>query len=109
MKQHMNSQVESNIDMFAESCDEVKKHLVKMCREVEEAMANKADEVFVNMSRDYIEVISGNKVEGQITEEWERQMRAEVANLIESRSKADADADEADEREKSVNEFLRDG
>jgi len=100
MKQHMNSQVESNLDMFAESCDEVKKRLVKMCREVEEAVANRADEVFVNMFRDYMEVISGNKVKGQMMEKGEWQMRAEVAKLIESRNKANVEADEADEREK---------
>ena len=97
----MNSQVESNLDMFAESCDEVKKRLMNMCRGVEEAMANKSDEVFVNMSRDYMEVISGDKVEGQMTEKWERQTRAEVAKLIESRNKADAEADEADAREEN--------
>jgi len=41
--------------MFGESCDEVKKLLIKMCRNVQEQMANKTDEVFVKMSRDYTE------------------------------------------------------
>ena len=62
-------------------------------------MASKADEVFMNMSRDYTEVISGTRVEGQMMPKWERQMRAEIANSIEE---SEREAAEADEIEKQI-------
>jgi hypothetical protein len=34
MKEHMISHVSSNLDMFAESCEEVKKRLIDMCGQV---------------------------------------------------------------------------
>ena len=63
-------------------------------------MANKTDEVYMNMSRDYLEVISGNKVEGKMMQKWERQMRAEVAKIISDREAANLEADEAEEKAK---------
>lgn len=58
-------------------------------------MANKADEVFMSMQRDYMEVISGNKVNGQQMPKWERALRAEIGKIIEDSEKASEAADSA--------------
>ncbi len=85
MSDHVNS---ARSSMFAESCDEVKNRLIAMCENVERTMAAKADEVFLSMQRDYMEVISGTALpQGQMMPKWERKMRAEVAKVIEDREK----------------------
>jgi hypothetical protein len=61
---------------------------------VAKLMASKADEVFVNMSRDYTEVVSGSRVEGQMMPKWERLMKAEIAESIEENDREDTEADE---------------
>jgi len=48
----MTDHVDSHLDMFAESCDQVKKKLEKICVEVKNAIADKSEEVFSKMSRD---------------------------------------------------------
>jgi hypothetical protein len=58
-------------------------------------MVSKADEVFTNMSRDYTEVISGTRVEGQMMPKWERRMRAEIANAIEDSEMADEELEDS--------------
>jgi len=83
MKGQLEEGVASNLDMFAESCTEVKQRLTKMCKEVNEAMSVKAEEVFTNMSRDYTQVISGRDAQGQMMPKQERLMRAEVAKAFE--------------------------
>jgi len=60
MKNHMVGHVDSRrSEMFRESCNQVKERLEHMCRQVEEAMANKADEVFINMSRWVFSLFTG--------------------------------------------------
>lgn len=99
MKHHMSDHVDSHKgEMFRESCDEVRTRLNRMVREVEEAMANKTDEVFICMSRDYTEIISGKKSSGEVMPKAERQMRAEVARRIQEREQANAEVDEAEEK-----------
>lgn len=95
MKGFMANHVETTRDsMFAESCNDVKKLLLKMCKEVEAHMAAKADEVFLNMQRDYIQVITGATLpEGQMMQKWERQMRSDVAKLLEGFGKDVVNAD----------------
>ena len=39
--------------MFSQSAEEVRNRLKIMLRQIEESMANKADEVFIQISRDY--------------------------------------------------------
>lgn len=63
-----------------------------MCRQVEEVIANKTDEVFMLMRRDYITVVNGTKVpQGHIMPKFERQMRSEIAKAIEKREKGEED------------------
>ncbi|KAF8866379.1 hypothetical protein BDZ45DRAFT_639507 [Acephala macrosclerotiorum] len=89
MKAHMASHVNTaRTSMFTESCNEVKERLIDMCQTVEHIMAARADEVFLCMQRDYMEVISGTALpQGQTMPKWERKMRAEVAKVIEDREK----------------------
>ena len=83
MKGHMEGGVASNLDMFADSCNQVKQRLTVMCKDVNDAMSVKAEEVFINMSRDYTQVISGTSVQGDIMPKQERLMRAEIAKAFE--------------------------
>ena len=89
MKAHMSQHVD-NIrgSMFVESCDEVKGLLLKMCKQVSTQMSEHTDGVFVRIERDYLEVISGTQLPGQIMPKWERQMRSEVARVIADRAQA---------------------
>lgn len=89
MKAHM-SQHFDNIQgsMFAESCEEVKGHLLKMCKQVSTQMSEHTDGIFVRIERDYLEVISGTRIPGQTMPKWERQMRSEVARVIADRAHA---------------------
>jgi hypothetical protein len=90
MKTHMASHVDEHRQtMFHESTEEVKKHLTHMCRQVEEQMSNKADEVFVLMRRDYMTAITGAHMPlGKETPKWERTMKAEIAKILEDMEKA---------------------
>jgi hypothetical protein len=101
MKAYMNDHVDSNLNMFEDSLNRVKKKLVTMTEEIEAVMGNKADEVFLLMSRDYLEVLTGSKVDGVTMLKWEGEMRAEVAKIIEGRERANAEADAAEERARS--------
>lgn len=69
--------------MFADSCEEVRAKLKVMLRQVEEIMANKADEVFVAISRDYRSVLGGSDApQGEMMPRWQRSMRKEVKAVI---------------------------
>jgi hypothetical protein len=87
MKDYMSTHVNDiRADMFSESCNEVKRLLVAMCNQVEQTMTSRTDEVFMQMQRDYMEVVSGTQLpEGQMMPKWERKMRADVAKVIEDR------------------------
>jgi hypothetical protein len=63
-------------------------------------MASKADEVFIGMQRDYMEVISGNKVGDQMMPKWERQLRADVGKIIEDSEMAAEEAEMAEQQPK---------
>lgn len=84
MKGHMTSYIGTHrTQMFTQSVDGVKARLTTMCREVEEEMANKADEVWSAMNRDYTQVVSGTRLpEGQQMPKWERVLKANVARII---------------------------
>lgn len=83
MEEHIDSNRE---DMFSESVNEVKNRLDLMCDEVESGMANKADDVYQAMSRDYLSVMGGSKLpDGQAMPRWERKLRGDVLQVIEGR------------------------
>ncbi len=69
--------------MFLESTQEVKNRLTKMCREIEESMSNKADEVFLSMRSDYMTVITGVKPDQDSKMPvWQRNLMADVTHTI---------------------------
>ena len=104
MKHYMTNHIETQrAEMFRESCDEVRTRLNAMAREVEELMANKADEVFLHMSRDYTEIVVGKKTTGEVMPKAERHMRAEVAELIQDREEANIKVEQAHEEASAVN------
>lgn len=85
-------------EMFTESCNEVKTRLISITKQVEEIMSTRAEEVFMNMQRDYMEVVTGsNMADGQMSR-WERAMRANVCKVIEEKDlTAEEDAKKAAE------------
>ncbi|KAF7946085.1 uncharacterized protein EAE97_005123 [Botrytis byssoidea] len=92
MKDHMRASIDQKRNsMFKESCDEVKKSLDKMCRRVEESMNNKTDEVCLLMRRDYLQVLNGAQVGGEVMPKWERHMRLQVARALETYEKDEAE------------------
>lgn len=92
MKAHMRDHVDQiKNTMFKESCDEVKTRLNKMCRQVEESMNNKTDEVFLLMRRDYLQVLNGAQVSGEVMPKWERNMRSQIARALETHEKDEAE------------------
>ncbi|MCJ1284331.1 hypothetical protein MMC26_003662 [Xylographa opegraphella] len=111
MKAAMNAHVErQRHTMFADSTKEVQKKLKAMLRGVEETMSNKADEVFIAMSRDYRSVLGGGDVpHGEMMPKWQRAMRREVKGVINKAEKIfkriagmEVEDDEDDEDESEV-------
>ncbi|KAF2834718.1 hypothetical protein M501DRAFT_963774 [Patellaria atrata CBS 101060] len=84
MKEHMINHVgHYRHQMFRAAVDGVRKELVQMCRTVEEHLANSADRVFMDMRRDYLQVIGGAHLpEGEEMPKWERNLRADVGKVI---------------------------
>jgi hypothetical protein len=101
MKDYMSNHVNDvRTDMFGESCNEVRRLLVAMCNQVEQTMTFRTDEVFMQMQRDYMEVVSGTQLpEGQMMPKWERKMRADVAKVIEDRETEPEEVAKASEEE----------
>ncbi|MCJ1479498.1 hypothetical protein MMC13_008184 [Lambiella insularis] len=74
--------------MFSNSTNEVWQKLKALMLEVEEILANKADEVFVAMRRDYTSVLGGDDLpQGELMPKWQRAMRRDVRNVINSAEK----------------------
>ncbi|KAJ9637247.1 hypothetical protein H2199_007533 [Coniosporium tulheliwenetii] len=84
MKRAMTDHVsQESHTMFRKATETVQTELIRMCRAVEEHMANKADEVFVSMKRDYTTVLTGAHLpQGQLLPKPERTLRAEVAEVL---------------------------
>lgn len=84
MKGYMNTHVEAERhSMFERSTGEVKERLTTMVRSVEETMLNEADEVFMQIRRDYLAVLGGTEAaQGEHMPKWQRTMRQEVLDVI---------------------------
>jgi hypothetical protein len=106
----MNTHVEiARQQMFTQSCEVVKSKLTAMCRQVDDSIATKVDQVFLLMRRDYLTVVSGADMsQGQTMPKWERQMRASVWEAIEDREKGEVQDENSDERE-TVKEEIANG
>ncbi|KAL8858213.1 MAG: hypothetical protein Q9178_005225 [Gyalolechia marmorata] len=84
MKAYMHDHVEANRDtMFQESANEVKRQLEEMVKDVEETLADKTDEVFIQIKRDYRAVLGGGDVpQGEVIPRVQRQVRKEIKKTI---------------------------
>ena len=70
--------------MFQESAENVRNKLVDLVREVEELMKNKADEVFINIKRDYRVALGGHDVQrdGEMLPRTQRIVRKEIKHIL---------------------------
>ena len=85
MKALMNSHVNQERHvMFQHSAENVRKKLVALIAEVEELMKDKADEVFVNIKRDYRVGLGGYDVrqDGDILPRTQRTLRKEIKCIL---------------------------
>lgn len=84
MKSHMAGHVDrERHTMFTASAEAVKLELANMCREVDDLMASRTDEVYMLLRRDYMTVIGGAQLpHGAVMPKWERDMRRSVAQLV---------------------------
>lgn len=85
MKRHMTSHVEQNRQtMFVTATEHVKNLLTQMCRAVEGHMSNSADQIFVRMRADYMQVMGGVQMPaGYTMPTKERTLKSDVAKVIE--------------------------
>ncbi|KAL9601801.1 MAG: hypothetical protein Q9219_002291 [cf. Caloplaca sp. 3 TL-2023] len=84
MKDYMMNHVEQERQtMFQNSVDEVKRQLDKMVRTSEDRLADKTDEVFIQIKRDYRSVLGGGEVsQGEVIPRVQRQVRKEIKKTI---------------------------
>ncbi|KAF1844626.1 uncharacterized protein K460DRAFT_282081 [Cucurbitaria berberidis CBS 394.84] len=60
MKEHMKNHVEhERHEMFYKATRTVEKHLGQMCKALQNSMETKADDIFLQMNRDYMQVLGG--------------------------------------------------
>lgn len=80
----MSSHVEGQRDaMFKASADEVRNQLEDMVSSVEETLADKTDEVFMQIKRDYRAVLGGEDVpQGEVLPRVQRLVRKETKKTI---------------------------
>lgn len=86
MKEHMENHVERERHrMFHEAIATVNKHLNDMCKAPQESMEAKADEIFVQMNRDYTQVLGGaaGNQPLNLQSKEERELRSEVREVLE--------------------------
>ena len=85
MKAHMHEHVETHQGtMYKASADEVRKQLQAMVKDAEETLADKTDEVFIQIKRDYRTVLGGEDVpQGEVIPRVQRLVRKEIKKTIE--------------------------
>jgi hypothetical protein len=69
--------------MFNDSTNAVKKSLKKMVKDIEDFLLGKADEIFISVKRDYESVVLGRKAASHQLPREQRQIRADVNDIIE--------------------------
>ena len=106
MQHHMVDHINhARSSMFQEICGEVRNRLLDMCKQVEQQMSLKTDEIFMKMQRDYTQVVSGTKLpQGQLMPKNERKMRADVSQTIDGFEREAAEAQEVAQAAKAAQE-----
>ena len=83
MKVHMSNHVIAQKDiMFQRATQVVRNMIMDLTKDVEEHMANRTDQVFVGMRRDYLQVLSNVRVDDITMPKWERSLRSTVEDII---------------------------
>ena len=83
MKTHMTNHVTAQKDtMFQRATQVVRNMIMDLIKDVEEHMANRTDEVFVGMRRDYLQVLSNVRVDDLTMPKWERSLRSTIEEII---------------------------
>ncbi|KEQ76888.1 hypothetical protein M436DRAFT_78624 [Aureobasidium namibiae CBS 147.97] len=83
MKIHMTNHVEAQKDtMFQRATQVVRNMIMDLTKDFEEHMANRTDQVFVGMRRDYLQVLSNVRVDDITMPKWERSLRNKVEDII---------------------------
>ncbi|KAL9025304.1 MAG: hypothetical protein Q9196_005847, partial [Gyalolechia fulgens] len=84
MKAYMSNHVEQERHtMFQKSADEVKRQLAALVYDVGEQLADKADEVFIQIKRDYRSVFGGGQVsQGDVLPRIQRMVRRDIKRTI---------------------------
>lgn len=83
MKVHMTNHVDAQKDtMFQRATQVVRNMMMDLTKDVEEHMANRTDQVFVGMRRDYLQVLSNVRVNEITMPKWERSLRNKIEDII---------------------------
>jgi hypothetical protein len=83
MKTHMTNHVTAQKDnMFQRATQVVRNMIMDLIKDVEEHMANRTDQVFVGMRRDYLQVLSNVRVDDITMPKWERSLRSTIEDII---------------------------
>jgi hypothetical protein len=83
MKTHMTNHVTAQKDnMFQRATQVVRNMIMDLIKDVEEHMANRTDQVFVGMRRDYLQVLSNVRVDDVTMPKWERSLRSTIEDII---------------------------
>lgn len=84
MKVHMKQQVDQNRHiMFHNATKTVKQHLDDMCKQLEEVMEARADEIYVKMKADYMRVLGGVQInQANVMPKEGRALRTEVYDIL---------------------------
>jgi hypothetical protein len=83
MKTHMTNHVTAQKDnMFQRATQVVRSMIMDLIKDVEEHMANRTDQVFVGMRRDYLQVLGNVRVDDVTMPKWERSLRSTVEDII---------------------------
>ncbi|KAI4765676.1 hypothetical protein E4T52_09296 [Aureobasidium sp. EXF-3400] len=83
MKTHMTNHVTAQKDnMFQRATQVVRNMIMDLIKDVEEHMANRTDQVFVGMRRDYLQVLSNVRVDDITLPKWERSLRGTIEDII---------------------------
>ena len=69
--------------MFSDSTNAVQKLLRKLIKDIEDFLLEKADQVFISVKRDYESVVLGRQAATHQLPREQRQIRADVNNIIE--------------------------
>jgi hypothetical protein len=83
MKVHMTNHVTAQKDnMFQRATQVVRNMIMDLTKDVEEHMANRTDQVFGGMRRDYLQVLSNVRVDDVTMPKWERSLRSTIEDII---------------------------